>query len=192
MDYGSQVWAPIDSTNIMKLENILKSFSRNIDGLQDKNYWERLKKLKVNSIQRRMERYRILYIWKTITGKVPNYGLKWNQNERRGLMVDIRNYRSEVPEYVKTLYEQTLAIHGGRMFNLLPEEVRCFNGSVDGFKHLLDKFLSNVPDQPQDIGLNPAPVCKETCRNSNSILDWVPYLGIRNRRRDVKDNMSDF
>ena len=76
MDYGSQVWAPIDSTNIMKLENILKSFSRNIDGLQDKNYWERLKKLKVNSIQRRMERYRILYIWKTITGKVPNYGLK--------------------------------------------------------------------------------------------------------------------
>ena len=55
-------------------------------------------------------------------------------------MVDVRNYKSEIPEYVKTLYEQTLYIHGGRLFNLLPEDIRGYNGSPDGFKCLLDKI----------------------------------------------------
>ena len=48
--YRFQVWAPVDSTNMMKLENVLKSFSKNIDGIQDKNYWVWLEKLKISSI----------------------------------------------------------------------------------------------------------------------------------------------
>ena len=56
IDYGSQIWAPIDICNIAKIEQLLKSFSKGIQGLENSNYWERLEKLRLSSIQRRMER----------------------------------------------------------------------------------------------------------------------------------------
>ena len=101
IDYGSQIWAPIDNNNIVKLEQILKSYSKGILGLESNNYWDRLQILKVNSIQRRMESYRMLYIWKVITGKVPNFGLSWDSNSRRGWMVSIRNYKVTTPTLAK-------------------------------------------------------------------------------------------
>ena len=47
-------------------------------------------------------------------------------------MIDIKKYKYDIPEYVKTLFEQTLAAHGGKLFNMLPEDLRGFDGSLDG------------------------------------------------------------
>ena len=151
--------------------------------MEDKNYWERLKILKLNSIQRRMERYRIMYVWKTITGKVPNFGLIWDINPRRGRMVDIRTYKSNAPSQAKNLIDQSLGVHGGRLFNLLPIDLRNFEGTTDQFKTHLDDFLCDIPDKPQCDGLHPDPINSLNCKNSNSLIDWVPFLNMRNRRK---------
>jgi hypothetical protein len=37
------------------------------------NYWEKLKHLGLYLLERRRERYIILYIWKMITGLAPNF-----------------------------------------------------------------------------------------------------------------------
>ena len=55
IDYGSQVWAPIDPVQIAKLEGLLKTYSQGVYGLDKMNYWSRLKEMRLSSIQRRME-----------------------------------------------------------------------------------------------------------------------------------------
>ena len=44
----------------------------------------RLKQLKMLSQERRMERYRALYVWKILEGISPNCGLEETSSVRRG------------------------------------------------------------------------------------------------------------
>ena len=60
-----------------------------IPALDKLNYWERLKKLKMYSQQRRLERYRILYAWKILSNLAPNCGLVKVTSERRGRQLRI-------------------------------------------------------------------------------------------------------
>jgi hypothetical protein len=57
--------------------------------MEEYNYWDRLQPLGLYSLQRRRERYVILYIWKMISGMVPNFEsetfrIETYHNERRG------------------------------------------------------------------------------------------------------------
>ena len=56
MDYCSQLYAPSFGRLLMKLENLLKSFSKKVSGLSHLNYWERINILKLYSVGRRNER----------------------------------------------------------------------------------------------------------------------------------------
>ena len=75
IDYASQLYQPQQSGDLTRIENLLKTFTKKIPELKELNYWERLGKLKMNSQQRRFERYRIMYIWKVLEGLVPNPGI---------------------------------------------------------------------------------------------------------------------
>ena len=108
IDFGSQVWCPVATTQISNLESVLRHLTERINGLEDLDYWSRLSNLRMYSQQRRFERYRVIYIWKVITGNVPNYGLKFSENNRRGLMVDIPTLKSKVKDSVKTIRNQSL------------------------------------------------------------------------------------
>ena len=102
-------------------------------------------------------------------------------------MVIIPTQKSKVPSYVKTLREQSLTFHGGSLFNSLPHNIRAWTGSKECFKKKLDEFLTNIPDHPYAPGLVPEPVCSITCKNSNSITDWVRYLKIGERRPEIME-----
>ena len=56
LDYGSQIWAPVQITQIQKLELLQKSFTNRLYALQNKNYWEKLKIHKIYSVGRRFQR----------------------------------------------------------------------------------------------------------------------------------------
>ena len=75
IDYSSQLYQPLQSGNLTRIEQLFKSYTKRIPEVRQLNYWERLKKLKMNSQQRRFERYRIIYIWKILEGLVPNPGV---------------------------------------------------------------------------------------------------------------------
>ena len=182
MDYGSQIWTPINQGQLNKLEGVLKLFSSFTDGMDGLNFWQRLEKMKLSSVQRRHERYRIFYIWKIVKGIIPNFGISWNSNSRRGRMISIPKVNSKIPASAISLREQSLSVHGGKLYNLLPRHIRDFEGSRENFKILLDEFLQSIPDQPLCEGLYPAPISSSTNRNSNSIIDWVIYLNMRDRR----------
>ena len=75
-DYASQLWSPVDQAGkILKMEAPFQSYTKRIKGLSKLSYWDCLKKIKMYSVQRRMERYKIIYTWKTINGHVPRCGI---------------------------------------------------------------------------------------------------------------------
>ena len=177
LDYCSQVWSPSTIREDLKSqEQVLRSFTRRIKGYQNMEYWDRLKALKIFSTQRRMERYRIIYVWKVIRGIVPDYGIKTNENNARlGRMVYVPNYKGSVARF-KTLFEASLRIEGAKLYNCIPRHLRDFNGTKETFKHNLDLFLSSVPDEPAiDRWMVPSAM-DYNCKPSNCLYDWVRHL----------------
>ena len=158
LDYGSQVWSPTNQSDLNLLESIQRLYTSNTDGLNTFNYWERLKNMNIQSIQRRHERYKIIYIWKIMNGLVPQCNLQWTQNDRRGKMVTIPNFKTKYCTTVKNMRQSSLSVHGGGIFNMLPAYIRNFVGTLEDFKNTLDKFLEIIPDKPAISGLYPDPV----------------------------------
>ena len=72
--------------HIDQLEKIQRSFAKHITGMQSLEYSERLVSLKLYSLQRRRERYCIIYVWKIIEGLVPIFSkpIVCSYSERRG------------------------------------------------------------------------------------------------------------
>ena len=71
LDFDSQFRSPHLVKHIDQLEKIQRS--KHITGMQSLAYSERLVSLKLYSIQRRRERYCIIYVWKIIEGSVPTF-----------------------------------------------------------------------------------------------------------------------
>ena len=167
LGYCSQLWLPIDAAGILKLEKVQFDFFKKIPELKDKSYWEALKHMKMVSVQRRMERYRVMYCWKILENLVPNCGII----EMPGTHDTRQGRRLEVPKIKGTAKinkkkEQCFQINGAKIFNCLPSKIRNLTmkpstlahsaPSLEDFKMALDLYLQTVPDQPRIGGLSPA------------------------------------
>ena len=113
-------------------------------------------------------------------GLVPNYGIKWTWDSKgRVLSIPKNNYKN-TPIAIK-MRDQSLIVHGGRIFNILPSALRNFTGTKETFKTKLDNFMTKIPDQPACPGLTPAPIDPITCNNSNSLYEWIRHLKLSDR-----------
>ena len=152
IEYGCQVWSPHNIGEITKLENVQRAFTRKIEGMEGKNYWQRLKELNLNSLQRRRERYIIMYTWKIIYGLVPNITgenkIQVHSNNRFGIKCKLPRLNNGASDRIKTCKDSSFVFRGPKLFNCIPEEIREFSGTPEGLKTRLDKFLKSVPDKP--------------------------------------------
>ena len=179
LDYCSQLWSPCRQGQIQQIETIQQSFTRKIAlNNVSSNYWDRLSHLKLYSLQRRRERYMIMYVWKILEGHVPNisgegYGgiLKLhNETDRNGRSCRIPALRN-CPANIRQLREGSLKYHGSQLFNALPKDIRNIsNCSIDCFKRKLDSFLLKVDDMPLVRGYTSG---RRT--ESNSLTHVIPY-----------------
>ena len=91
--YACQIWNPTDSTNINHLEDVQRQFTSKFQRFREYNedlsmpicivpYSQRLKQLKLYSLQRRQECYVVIYMHKIKLGLVPNPGTEpeFNRN----------------------------------------------------------------------------------------------------------------
>ena len=125
-DYGAQLWGPAgDKGDLQAQEGPLRAFTKRFKGLKDLNYWQRLKASNMNSYHRRLERYKIFYIFKSMNGMVPSLGLKWKYSDRKGRYIEIPRITGTVMS-VKTLKEKCINIEGSKLFNSLPKILRNF------------------------------------------------------------------
>ena len=68
----SQLWSPTKVGEIQQIEQVQKNFTRKIRNNSQEDYWCRLSRNNLYSLERRRERYRIIYVWKILEGMVPN------------------------------------------------------------------------------------------------------------------------
>ena len=171
LDYCCSIWSPTEAGKLNQLEAVQKSFTKRISAVSYLNYNERLKFLGLYSIQRRIERYEILYTFKNVNNIVPNPGLKFFKDPRTGLHVIVPGVSTNCKAYVRWFRERSFSIRGPRLFNNLPITLKKDYGnttSLEKFKAELDKYLKTIPDQP---------TCSRQPRaaNSNSLLDQCYY-----------------
>ena len=153
LEYCCQLWSPRRVGLIRKIEAVQRSFTYRIRGMQDLNYWERLERLELYSLERRRDRYFIVYVWKIINNLAPNLSnehmaIYTRNSERRGLMCRIPAVNTAAVARVQTLKEDSFIVHGPRLFNAIPRELREFSGTLYTFKVKLDRYLKSVPDKP--------------------------------------------
>jgi hypothetical protein len=173
-DYCSQLWSPVGrQCDLEAQEGPLRAFSKRTNGLHELCYWDRLQLLGVSSVERRSERYKILYTWKMLQNLVPNIGVYPSTREagRRGQTLKIPALRGSRAA-VRSLRDVSITTFGPRLINALPEHLRNFEGSLESFKKQLDSVLCKIPDQP-NVGGFAAGARDAIGRPSNSVCDWL-------------------
>ena len=144
----------------------------------------------ISSIQRRFQRYRIIYLWKIIAGLTHNFGLTWKDDSHWGILIDIKQLKYHSTKgAIIDIWKQSIGVSGAILFNAMPYRVRNYKGkTISGFKMTLDQELEKIPDCPLSYGLYPDPINPETNMNSNCLIDWSRYLNINQRREiDIND-----
>ena len=177
LDYCSQLWCPQKKGDIQQIEEIQKSFTRKIPLPGREDYWKRLSSLRLYSLERRRERYRIIYIWKILEDMVPNFTVEKSQvktttSTRSGRLCVIPSISRTASTRVNSLREGSLCINGAQLFNLLPKRIRNMSGvELPEFKKELDSFLATIPDEPQSPGYTDARQAV-----SNSLVNMIPTI----------------
>ena len=187
LDYCSQLWSPSTVGNTQSLELLQKAFINCIDGMRGLSYWSQLRKLNLYSLERRRERYQIIYTWRIIEGQVPNFDctpIQVSESERRGRSCIPPSMPSSTPDRIKSIRFASLSHKGPRLFNCLPPDVRNLKGcTLDKFKGALDRFLKTLPDEPLIPNMTQYKRCE-----SNSVVDWASTIKLR--RQDTCTALS--
>ena len=169
LDYCSQLWSPCTPGLINQLESVQKSFLKKIAGMSRIDYWEQLQHLNIYSLERRRERYLIIYTWRIIEGQVPNPSTRLSSftTLRSGRFCHIPKVKISASAKVQTLRHNSMACKGPRLFNKMPQCIRdkteCNTAS---FKEKLDELLAQYPDEPRLQGHG-----QYSLHESNSLLD---------------------
>ena len=169
VEYCCPLWDPQKVQDIQEIEEIQRHFTRRIAGCQDMDYWQRLKHLNPQSLQRRRERYSLIHMWKTNQKLVPNdLNIQFYDNKRLGTKIKIPKYSTSATTFAKNAYESSFAIRGAKLWNTLPQEVNSQN-TLPSFKIALGRFLETFPDTPPTKGY--------VAVNRNSLLAWTTQAG---------------
>ena len=85
LEYCCPLWHSSKIADIELLEGIQREFTNKIEGMKMLNYWERLKSLKLSSLQRRRDRYILICMWKILHSKMPNPDVQFRPVSRLGI-----------------------------------------------------------------------------------------------------------
>ena len=164
LEYASILWSPYQQKYICRIEAIQRKITAKIDELQNLNYHQRLRKLKLFSLQRRRERFAAIYMFKLCSGLVPN-NLNLNfYTTRRGEMKCHAPRLNAPNTHHSTLRHNYFTSTGPSIFNLLPAKIKDAD-TLESFKSRLDKYLWTIPDLPNTPGYQ--------VLNRNTLLEWM-------------------
>ena len=83
---------------------------------------------------------------------VPNPGFDWDYNERTGYRINRSRESPTLSASCKKLIRNSPINKATVLFNKLPVYLRLHgNNSLELFKKGLDKFLEQIPDEPDSI-----------------------------------------
>ena len=138
LEYGNVIWGPFYKGDAEDVERVQRRATKGVPGLSSLTYEERLRKLKLPSLQHRRRRGDIIMTYKIITGKVNMkkeevFTFASNQTNRKS-----HQYKLAKTKATKTARQNALSIRVVDDWNSLPVKVVSAE-STDTFKRLLDE-----------------------------------------------------
>ena len=168
IEYCCPLWDPSSLSDIKKLEQVQRMFTSKVQGCKDMSYWDRLKHLQLQSLQRRRERYILIHTWKILNDLTNNdVGISFEDKDnltRMGVTANVPPLPRSIPARSITLFENSFAVRAPKLWNCLPKLIKGAK-TLETFKSSLGSFTDQIPDLP--------PVNGCIGVNNNSILDWA-------------------
>ena len=119
LEYCRPLWNPSIVRDIETIEDKQRFFTNRISGMSDLSYWDRLTALKLQSLQRRRERYIIIHTWKTITGYEPNdLDMQFVESRTFGIQTTVPSLKTSASSKVKACYDKSKLHRYGTFFPL--------------------------------------------------------------------------
>ena len=180
LEYCCSVWSPVQQGEINEIERVQKSFTSKIEGMEGLDYHQRLVKLDLYSLERRRERYLIIYAWQMIEGiKENTLGLiakRYGRSRKIWSPVTPWSYKgTKIKHSMRSKMHNSTAKKMERLFNTLPSNIRnTSEKSIETFKRKVDTWLKTLPDTPKidDYG-------SRVVAESNSIINQAVTLRVR-------------
>ena len=177
LEYCSALWHPSRMEDIITLESVQRLFTSKIAGLSELSYHERLRILKIMSLQRRRERFIIIQVWKVLNEVSPNdLNFEVINSSRRGIKVKVPAINTRASQRSRSLYDTSFGVIGPRLWNTLPRKISLITNKTS-FKTALTKHLESIPDEP--------PVDGYTRHNSLLDINRLNLLGGRPQPNDA-------
>ena len=143
-------------------------------------FWEILKELKIYSLEKRRERYMILFRHKIMLNMYPNPGFNPEDitfDERYESICVKPKYNPRAEEWVKRIRSASFFAKGPKLYQTVLPKLGGIaqisepsKENLDKFKEKLDEFLQTIPDEPGDGDGRVA--------LTNSILDQIRHQHI--------------
>ena len=117
-----------------------------IPKIRNLDYPEELSRLRLQSTQRRYERYSVIYTRICISVLVPIIGISIRREDlsQNGTTLEV-----PITKDMSNMRRNSFPIRGTEIFNCLPAHIKDLSISQQTFKKRLDEFLSLIPDKPQ-------------------------------------------
>ena len=132
--------------------------------MKDIHNWDRLQQLSLMPLQRRRQRYIIIYMWKVLHGATTNnLNIQFVSRPRFGNQAKIPMIRRSASAANSSIHERSFAEMSPTLWNTMPNHLNVMS-NFEHFKSQLTKFLLSVPEKP--------PIRGYTSPNSNSLLCW--------------------
>ena len=148
LDYGNTLWFPTLKKDIRAVENVQRRVTKILPHLSDLNYEERLKKLKLTTLNYRRNRMDMIQLFKILSSidDISSHELfEYSTTQTRGHCKKLNKPRS-----LKTIRTNCFCLQTINSWNNLPEEVVMSN-TVLRFKTLYDRHMSEKKFETMDI-----------------------------------------
>ena len=164
MEYGCQIWDPYKTHQIDALEQVQRYFTSKFKDLKDLNYWDRLQKLEILSLQRRREKLTLITVWKIKFNRIPNdINLSFVNTNTKSISKAFVRPMPKVKGGLLSQFENSFVVKAAKLWNKLPPDITSID-TFHIFQQKLDDFIKLFPDNPPIKGYYHV--------NSNSILDY--------------------
>ena len=164
-EYGSIIWSPRNRAQINLLESVQKKYTSRLARFQshdndapscNTDYPTRIKILGLLSMERRRERYAIIYAYKIVINIVPNPGFVISYDPRRKITIKPKSdHRQVVASWIRNARNHSFYTIGPMLYNSLPAYLRELEeistptkNHINRFKNRLQKYLITIADIP--------------------------------------------
>lgn len=114
LNFAGVLWMANRVQNSRRIEHIQSYYATRIQlDLDNPNYWERTKTLRLYSVERCFERYHIIYVWKFLEEIVTNPRLSfYGLDSRLGV-------KDKIPQYTNHMRKNSVVVRRPDLFNLI-------------------------------------------------------------------------